>query len=69
MSKRRVAIALSGGVDSAVAASLLLEKGHDVFAIMLRLFDSALAGKKSCCSLEAEARARADFGRGKRFAA
>ena len=57
MSSKKVAIALSGGVDSAVAASILLDKGFEVFAVMLRLFDSALAGKKSCCSLEAEARA------------
>jgi tRNA-specific 2-thiouridylase len=63
MTSRRVAVALSGGVDSTVAASLLLDAGHDVFAVMLRLFDDKLAGKKSCCSQEAEVRAEKIAGR------
>jgi tRNA-specific 2-thiouridylase len=58
MESGKVAIALSGGVDSAVAAGLLLDRGFDVFAVMMRLFDNELAGQKSCCSLEAETRAR-----------
>ncbi len=35
----RVAVALSGGVDSAVTAALMQEKGCDVVAVTLRLFD------------------------------
>jgi len=35
----RVAVAMSGGVDSSVAAALLLEQGYEVIGITLKLFD------------------------------
>lgn len=36
--KVRVAVAMSGGVDSPVAAALLVDQGFDVIGIMLRLW-------------------------------
>ncbi len=37
----RILVALSGGVDSSVAAALLKEQGHDVFGVTLHLWDAA----------------------------
>jgi tRNA-specific 2-thiouridylase len=34
----RVVVAMSGGVDSSVAAALLVEQGHEVIGVMLRLW-------------------------------
>jgi tRNA-specific 2-thiouridylase len=47
-----VVVALSGGVDSAVAAALLVEKGHRVVGMTLRLYDAngtAAASGGRCC--------------------
>jgi tRNA-specific 2-thiouridylase len=54
-----VVVAMSGGVDSAVAAARCVEAGHDVIGISLRL---ARDGGGSCCSLDDfhDARAVAD---------
>jgi len=55
----RVLVALSGGVDSAVAALLERERGAEVVAVTLKLWaDQATDGERSCCSPEAVLRAR-----------
>ena len=48
----KVAIAMSGGVDSSVAAALLIEQGFDVFGVMLRLWSSGPETSNRCCSPE-----------------
>jgi tRNA-uridine 2-sulfurtransferase len=55
----RVLVALSGGVDSAVAALCEREAGRDVIAVTLKLWaDQRTDGEKSCCSPEAVLGAR-----------
>jgi tRNA-specific 2-thiouridylase len=57
----RILVAMSGGVDSSVAAALLHEAGHEVVGVWMRLHDVAdtySEFKKSCCSLDAADDAR-----------
>jgi len=57
----RVLVAMSGGVDSGVAAALLAEQGHDVTGVTLRLWchGHVPAAPRACCTLEAIEQARA----------
>ena len=56
----RVLVAISGGVDSAVAALLERERGAEVVAVTLKLWaDPRSDGSKACCSPEAVVGARA----------
>jgi tRNA-uridine 2-sulfurtransferase len=57
----RILVAMSGGVDSSVAAALLHEQGHDVVGVWMRLHDVAdtySEVRKSCCSADAADDAR-----------
>ena len=54
MNKKAV-IAMSGGVDSAVAAFLMKENGYECIGATMKLFhneDACIPREKSCCSLE-----------------
>ena len=48
----RVVVAMSGGVDSSVAAGLLTEAGYEVIGITLQLYDhgEAVQAKGACCA-------------------
>ncbi len=55
----RVVVAMSGGVDSSVAAALLVEQGYDVIGMMLRLWSESGTGNiNRCCSPDAMAQAK-----------
>ncbi len=54
MNKKAI-IAMSGGVDSSVAAYLLKEQGFDCIGVTMKLFaneDAGISREKTCCSLD-----------------
>ena len=54
----RIVVAMSGGVDSSVAAALLVSQGHDVVGVSMQLYDAAPSHEGgvdrfgSCCSID-----------------
>ncbi|MDA1208439.1 MAG: tRNA 2-thiouridine(34) synthase MnmA [bacterium] len=60
----KILVAMSGGVDSSVAAHLLKEEGHDLIGVMMKLWVDPLAPEvrraipTKCCSVEHIQRAR-----------
>src|SRR5438128_7175116 len=50
----RIVVAMSGGVDSSVAAALLAEQGHDVIGLSMQLYDQSEGQTAfgSCCSID-----------------
>ena len=55
MTNQKALIAMSGGVDSSVAAHLTLREGHTCMGAMLRLFDNSILPpelESACCSLD-----------------
>lgn len=55
--KKTVVVAMSGGVDSSVAAGLLIEQGYNCIGITMKLWDYEIVGgninhESGCCSLD-----------------
>src|SRR5579871_6162103 len=60
--RTRVLVAMSGGVDSSVAAALLVEQGYDVVGVTMNVWPETTtdqpAREDACCSLSAAEDAR-----------
>ena len=50
----RIVVAMSGGVDSSVAAALLARDGHDVIGLSMQLYDQSQGDVRfgSCCTID-----------------
>lgn len=50
----RVVVAMSGGVDSSVAAALLVDAGHDVIGVSMQLYDQEQGDARfgTCCTID-----------------
>ena len=64
-SPERTLVALSGGVDSSVAAALLADAGHELIGVTLRFWsceEAPAEGQRSCCGIDGTSAARAAAG-------
>ncbi len=50
--RSKIIVGLSGGVDSAVAACLLRDAGHDVIGVTLRTWESETGEESRCCEID-----------------
>lgn len=52
MDKKKIAVGMSGGVDSSTVAAMMLDQGHDVTGITMKIWDGSIAidpkGKHAC---------------------
>ena len=50
--RKRVVVAMYGGVDSSVATAVCAKQGYDVIGVTLQLYKNDVVGKKkgSCCA-------------------
>ncbi|MGA2418005.1 MAG: tRNA 2-thiouridine(34) synthase MnmA [Candidatus Staskawiczbacteria bacterium] len=55
---KKIIVAMSGGVDSSVAAALLKKQGYFVVGVFMKFWKDGSDGKNRCCSIESEKLAR-----------
>jgi tRNA-specific 2-thiouridylase len=57
--RKKILVAMSGGVDSSVAAAILTDVGHEVIGVSMNLLTCSDQGESSCCTAADRGDARA----------